>query len=131
MAYRGKSDSRLLLINIGGQTVGVYYRSPTASEYISYHEEKIQLKGRRIEHNLPETNIKYGLKVITGIQKGDLEYKKDGEWVPLDTDAMPEAEWRVILRRDFFEIVDFVGAKVFNPVEETASEEDGYDEKNS
>ena len=142
MAYRGRSDNRLLVVDIGGHTVGVYYRSPTASEYQGYHTEKVTLDGRRVRQTMTAANIKYGLKVITGIRPGDLEYREatngDPRWMPLDTEALPEAIWKDILRRDFFELVDFVGAKVFNPVDELtasspeeASDEEDYTAKNS
>lgn len=129
MAYRGVSDSRLMIVEIGGQKVGVFYRSPKPSEYIRYHQDKLKLKGARVESNLTETNIAYGLKVITGVRSGDLEYRENGAWKPLDTDAISDEEWRDILGRDFFELVDFVGAKVFNPVAEASSEEDDLEKK--
>ena len=122
MAYRGRSESRLLLIDIGGHEVGVYHRSPTASEYQGYHTDKIKLEGRRVRQALSEANLRYGLKIITGIRNGDLEYRDgangDARWLALDTEVMPEAVWKDILKRDFFELIDFVGAKVFNPVDE-------------
>ncbi len=117
MAYRGSSSERLMLIDVGGEKVGVYYRSPTPSEYIGYHNEKLAFRGGKVESRLVETNIKYGLKVITGVRAGDLEYREGGQWKPLDTDAVPEPEWKAVLERDFFELVDFVGSRVFNPVE--------------
>lgn len=129
MAYRGASDSRLMIVEIGGHKVGVFYRSPKPSEYIAYHQDKLKLKGARVESNLTETNLKYGLKVITGVRGGDLEYRENGEWKPLDTDAIPDEEWRDIIKRDFFELVDFVGAKVFNPAAETSSEEEDLEKK--
>lgn len=130
MAYRGASADRLMLIEAGGQTVGVYYRSPTPSEYVGYHNEKLAFRGGKVENRLAETNIKYGLKVITGVRPGDLEYREDGEWKPLDTDVVPEEEWKAVLERDFFELVDFVGSRAFNPVDgpggagDSAGEED-------
>ena len=129
MAYRGASKSRLMIVEIGGQKVGIYYRSPTPSEYIAYHHEKLRLRGGKIEPNLAEANINYGLKIITGVKKGDLEYRENGAWKPMDTDIMAEEEWREILRRDFFELVDFVGAKVFNPVGEAESAVEGEEKK--
>jgi hypothetical protein len=129
VAYRGASKSRLMIVDIGGQKVGIYYRSPTPSEYISYHQDKLRLKGGKVEPNLAEANINYGLKIITGVKKGDLEYRENGAWKPLETDIMPEEEWRQILRRDFFDLVDFVGAKVFNPVGEAESAGEGEEKK--
>jgi len=124
MAYRGASAGRLMLIDVDGDKVGVYYRSPTPSEYIGYHSEKLAFRGGKVESRLVQANIKYGMKVITGVRAGDLEYREGGEWKPLDTDAMPEREWKAVLEREFFELVDFVGSRVFNRVEgsgETAS----------
>ena len=122
MAYRGRSESRLLLIDIGGHEIGIYHRSPTASEYQGYHTDKIKLEGRRVRQSLAEANLRYGLKIITGIRNGDLEYRDgangDARWITLDTEVMPESVWKNILKRDFFELIDFVGAKIFNPVDE-------------
>jgi hypothetical protein len=124
MAYRGSSDHRLMLIDMGGEKIGVYYRSPTPSEYIGYHRDKLKLRGGKIESRLTETNLKYGLKVITGVRKGDVEYRENGSWKKLDPEIMTETEWKAILERDFIELVDFVGAKVFNPVENADSDDD-------
>ena len=122
MAYRGSSDHRLMLVDIGGQKVGVYYRSPTPSEYIGYHREKLKFRGGKIENNLIEANLRYGLKVITGVRQGDLEFRENGAWKKLDTTMMPEAEWKALIERDFLELVDFVGSRVFNPIESSAAE---------
>lgn len=130
MAYRGAGESRLLLIDIHGERVGVFVRSPTPSEYIGYHREKVRMNGSKIESNITAVNIKYGLKVITGVRKGDLEYRDGGVWKVLDTDAMSESEWRTVLERDFFELLDFVGSKVFNPTGEAAGTEE-CDQKKS
>lgn len=124
MAYRGAGESRLLLIDIHGEKVGVFVRSPTPSEYIGYHREKVKMNGAKIESNITAVNIKYGLKVITGVRKGDLEYRENGTWKILDTNTMPEQEWRAVLERDFFELLDFVGSKVFNPASEVPSVEE-------
>ena len=115
MAYRGACDKKMTIVEMGGQKVGVYHRSPTPGEYISYHQEKIRLKNGKVESNLAESNMKFGLKVIVGVRPGDLEYRENGAWKALDTDLLAEEEWRAILARDFFELVDFVGARVFNP----------------
>jgi hypothetical protein len=122
MAYRGSSDHRLMLVDIGGQKIGVYYRSPTPSEYICYHRDKLKFRGGKIENNLTEANLRFGLKLITGIRPGDLEYRENGAWKELDTSMMPEAEWKALLDRDFLELVDFVGSRVFNPVESSVAE---------
>ena len=122
MAYRGSSDHRLMLVDIGGQKIGVYYRSPTPSEYISYHRDKLKFRGGKIENNLTEANLSYGLKLITGIRPGDLEYRENGAWKKLDTSMMPEAEWKALLERDFLELVDFIGSRVFNPIESSVAE---------
>lgn len=124
MAYRGSSDHRLMLVEIGGQKVGVYYRSPTPSEYIGYHRDKLKLHGGKIENNLTRTNLRYGLKVITGVRPGDIEYRENGAWKELDTTMMPEAEWKALLERDFLEMVDFIGSRVFNPIESSATDDE-------
>lgn len=129
MAYRGASDMRLMIVDIGGHKVGIYHRSAKSSEYIAYHQDKLRLKNGKVESNLTDTNLKYGLKVITGVRKGDLEYRENGAWRPLETEVMPEEEWRAILTRDFFELVDFVGAKVFNPVSEADAAGEGEEKK--
>ena len=129
MAYRGASDSRLMVVDIGGHTVGIYHRSPKPSEYIAYHQEKLRLKNGKVESNLTETNLRYGMKVITGVRKGDLEYRENGAWKPLETDVMSEEEWRAILTHDFFELIDFVGAKVFNPVSDADAVGEGEEKK--
>lgn len=129
MAYRGACDKKMMIVEIGGQKVGVYHRSPTTGEYVSYHQEKIKLKNGKVESNLAEANMKYGLRVIVGVRNGDLEYRENGSWRPLDTDILAEEEWRAILARDFFELVDFVGAKVYNPVADGAVSTEGDEKK--
>lgn len=121
MAYRGQSSNRLIIVEIGGDEVGIHHRSPTPEEYIGYHTEKLVLKGRKVEQNLTKTNIKYALKVITDLRKGDLEVKENESWVPLDTSSMPEERWKEVLKAEFFELLDFVGARIFNPIEEKSS----------
>ncbi|GEM_PF-3538913 len=131
MAYRGSSDNRLMIVEIGGSKVGVFYRSPTPSEYVAYHRDKLKLRGGKLESRLTETNLKFGMKVITGVQEGDIEYRENGEWKALDTTLMPEAEWKAIVEREFFDLVDFVGSKVFNPVEGAGDRIEGDDSEES
>ena len=121
MAYRGKTENRLMIVEISGHDVGVYYRSPTPEEYIGYHTEKLVLKGRKVEHNLTRTNIKYALRVITDVRKGDLEIMENGKWIPFDTQSIPDDKWKEIMKSEFFELLDFVGAKIFNPIEEKST----------
>jgi len=121
MAYRGSCDKRLMVVEIGGQKVGVFFRSPLPSEYVGYHRDKMKLNGGKVESRLTEANMKYGLKVISGVRKGDLEYRENGAWKKVDTTMMPEQEWKTLLEKEFFDLVDFVGARVFNPVESSTA----------
>jgi len=131
MAYRGSSDDRLMIVDIGGAKVGVYYRSPKPSEYVGYHRDKLKLRGGKLESRLTEANLRYGLKVITGVRPGDLEYRENGAWKPLDTAMTSEEDWRPILERDFFDLVDFVGSRVFNPVEGSGMEAEDEESEES
>ena len=130
---RGEATSRNELHlhdNLSDTPIVFYYRMPTTREREGFSNEAIQRKGKKIKFRQAETRLKYGLKVLTGIRKGDFERMVDGKPVAFASDANdPEyfKDWKVWLKDHAADLVMLLGAHIFEgsaEIEEPDEDED-------
>lgn len=57
-----------------GGEVSLYYRTPTNKERIAFESETISKKASKITSQAAAAQLKYGSKVLTGIEDGDFLY---------------------------------------------------------
>ncbi len=110
-----RSDDNKLVIHdsISGEKVALYYRQPTAEEYIKYHQTVTKRgdDGKLVFDE--EARIEFALAIITGVADGCLAFEgksisttegADGynaEWKQLIKDTA--ADWLMILAGEVFD----------------------------
>lgn len=109
------ADERCELImadKISQTKIRTFYDLPTTEDRINYSNEQIVRKGGRVVNRTGETRIKYGLKIITGIE----DYGDKGKRVPVSSDLNSpnyNPAWKVFLRTYRADILSLLAVHVF------------------
>lgn len=101
MAHRIGIKKRELRVEVGddGDEIVFYYRPPTLTETKKHDEKSYKVSGRGVKDKRTEQTLKTGMKLLTGIRQGDIEYPDPSDpskFLPLDTNAMEPQEWKAI-----------------------------------
>lgn len=117
--YLGVADNVLSLHdNLSDSDIEFTYRPPTTKERTDYAAEAVTRKGKKIKFAVAENQIKYGLKILTGIRDGDFVAPgPDGEPEPLSSDPKSphfKPDWKKTLETHAADLVQLVGMRVFD-----------------
>lgn len=109
-----RSDRNELVIidDISGGQITLYYRQPTAEEYIGYNSAIAKRDGDKITFDEP-LRMKYSLDVLTGVADGCLSV--DGK--PISTDPASEhfcADWKPLIQDTAADWLMILAAVVFD-----------------
>jgi hypothetical protein len=104
MRVIGENVTNELIIEnkAGGGEILVNYRFPTTDERIEYGTAQVRREKDMVRVSFIEARQEYGSKIITGIRKGDLKYKVDGELKDLSSDPKDpdfDPEWKTLIRK--------------------------------
>ena len=79
-----------------GSEVSMYYRTPTNKERIAFSSEMLTRKAGKVASQATAASLKWGAKIITGIQDGDFLY--DGKPISSNEDSEDyNPEWMRLL----------------------------------
>lgn len=122
-------NSLRLIDNLSGSQIEFYYRLPTTREHTAFQNECIQRKGRKVVNRYPETRLKYGMKILTGIRPGDFEIDDGaGGTRPIASDNAHKdflADWRDHVEKYAGDLVQLLAAHVFETPASIDDQENG------
>jgi len=102
--------------NLSGTEIKYFYRTPTTKEREGFNNLAVQRKGRKVKIKRAEAQLKYGLRILTGIREGDFERKVDGKYIPISSDPDSKnyyPDWKDWQRQHAADLVMLLGAFVF------------------
>lgn len=131
--YLGTAENELRIFdNLSGSDIVLKYRTPTTKERNDFTNYAIVRKRNRVEYRVVEAQTLYGARILTGIRDGDFEVPdEDGAVVPLSSNpASPNyrADWKELLTKHASDIVQALGAQVFDRSVETDTGPDPEDD---
>lgn len=130
MAVRGGSQRNKVDIEVDGEIIRAFYRSPSVDEYQAYKIKNVELKGSgKVKNRLSKTNIEYAHKLLVDIRVGDFEIQEGTRWVALNPEK--HSDWKAVMKTKFFALLDIAGARIFNPgddVETGATDDEESDD---
>lgn len=123
------TTKNVLRINdaVSGETVEVYYRTPTTSERVGFEKASHQMKKGRFFDKSAETRIEYGLKIMTGIREGDFGVAG----VPISSDPANKnyrSDWKDLMKETAGDIISALALTVFQGARVDDADEDVRDE---
>ena len=125
MAYDITAEREVVHVVLGGQEIEVYTRRPNPHEILEYQKDVRSCfkKGDTPDPvRLFRVQVKYGLKVITGIRPGDVIAK--GKPLTEERDG-----WKKLLQKYEPRILAAVGRAVFDVATAERSEETREDDE--
>lgn len=135
MARRLGGDNTLWIQDtVSGDKLGVKYRMPEPGELVSYRNGGTKRKGKRIVPCIGENRLKYGEKILTGVEDGSFERQKDGKWIPISSDPASEhydPDWKPHVVEMAPDIIETLAVTIFDGSNQVDDSDDAEDlEKN-
>ena len=101
---------------VSGETITFYYEAPTPQEQVIYNKSLIRRKGNKIENTAPETNQKWGRKILRGFEYGNFAKRVDGKEVLYASDSVHpnyDPNWKELVCTYAMDLVMFLAMTVF------------------
>ncbi len=133
MGHQIGLKQRHVVVEVGnsGKEIHFYYRPATMKESVSHDEKSYKIKGNRIKSSRTKETLKLGIRLLTGVRKGDIEYpdpKNPEKWLTLDTESMLPKEWKKILMQLEPDMMLQVAQLIVNAGVKAVGEDDDEDE---
>ena len=110
-----------------GGEVSMYYRTPTNKERIAFSSEMLTRKAGKIASQATAAGLKWGAKIMTGIEDGDFLY--DGKPVSSKEDSEDyNPEWKRLVLLTAGDLVQALAQLAFSGVGVKYEDEDDGDE---
>lgn len=113
-------DNTLSIVDrLSKESVLLTYRTPTTDERVGYQKGLMIRKGNRIVSRIPETQLKYGSAILTGIRPGDFV----AEGLPLSSTPGEEGyrdDWKELVEATAGDLLLILGREVFEGVQDLA-----------
>jgi len=124
---RADNNKATFIDGPSGGEVSLYYRTPTNKERIAYSGETLTRKAGKIASQATEAGLKWGAKILTGIEDGDFLY--DGKPISSNEDSEDyNPDWKRLVLLTAGDLVRALAELAFSGVGAKYEDEDDGDE---